>query len=138
MTEVPLHIPGTRGRSLERPASAEMARSRERSTQRTTHVRWTKETTFSLFFYDFPCFFFLNTVIKEKSHMISIHLIYLIYLHVSPSVPIYCHSEWNFNEDTVMGISGISINIQTMQIWRSFRAQKWMGWMGFTNENSEG
>eukprot|EP00435_Cladocopium_sp_Y103_P007795 s4647_g2.t1 len=38
MTEVPLHIPGTRGRSLERPASAEMARSRERSTKRTTHV----------------------------------------------------------------------------------------------------
>lgn len=39
MTEVPLHIPGTRGtrgRSLERPASAEMARSRERSKR--THV----------------------------------------------------------------------------------------------------
>ena len=50
--------------------------------------------------------------------MISIYLIYLIYLicliylHVSPFVPIYCHTEWNFNEDTVMGISVISINTQ--------------------------
>lgn len=39
MTEVPLHIPGTRGRSLERPASADMARRSERSTKRTTHVQ---------------------------------------------------------------------------------------------------